>query len=63
VELAGGDFTVVTPEFDRFDRTSERLDVLGVVRIDEGHGRLVVIELKRDGTSTTVDFAGNQIRS
>jgi len=54
--LAGGDFTVVTSEFDRFDRTSERLDVLGVVKIDEGHGRLVVIELKRDGSSTTVDL-------
>jgi alkylated DNA nucleotide flippase Atl1 len=47
---------VVTSEYDRFDRTSERLDVLGVVRIEEGHGRLVVIELKRDGTSTTVDL-------
>jgi alkylated DNA nucleotide flippase Atl1 len=55
-ELAGGDFVVVTSEYDRFDRTSERLDVLGIVRIDEGHGRLVVVELKRDGTSTTVDL-------
>ncbi|HMD57851.1 MAG TPA: hypothetical protein VKG82_10315 [Solirubrobacteraceae bacterium] len=55
-DLAGGDFTVVTSEFDRFDRTSERLDVLGVVQIDEGHGRLVVVELKRDGSSTTVDL-------
>jgi len=55
-ELAGGDFTVVTSEYDRFDRTSERLDVLGVVPIEEGHGRLVVVELKRDGTSTTVDL-------
>jgi hypothetical protein len=55
-ELAGGDFTVVTSEYDRFDRTTERLDVLGVVRIEEGHGRLVVIELKRGGTSTTVDL-------
>lgn len=53
-ELAGGDFVVVTSEYDRFDRTSERRDVLGIVRIDEGHGRLVVVELKRDGTSTTV---------
>jgi alkylated DNA nucleotide flippase Atl1 len=55
-ELAGGDFTVVTSEFDRFDRTSERLDVLGIVPIAPGHGRLVVVELKRDGTSTTVDL-------
>src|SRR4051812_49490217 len=55
-ELAGGDFTVVTSEFDRFDRTSERLDVLGIVRTEHGRGRLVVVELKRDGTSTTVDL-------
>jgi alkylated DNA nucleotide flippase Atl1 len=55
-ELAGGDFTVVTSEYDRFDRTNERLDVLGIVPIEPGHGRLVVVELKRDGTSTTVDL-------
>ena len=55
-ELAGGDFAVITSEYDRFDRTSERLDVLGIVRIAEGHGRLVVVELKRDGSSTTVDL-------
>ena len=55
-ELAGGDFVVITSEYDRFDRTSERLDVLGVVRIAEGHGRLVVVELKRAGSSTTVDL-------
>jgi alkylated DNA nucleotide flippase Atl1 len=55
-ELAGGDFTVLTSEFDRFDRTSERLDVLGLVQIEPGRGRLVVVELKRDGTSTTVDL-------
>ena len=55
-DLAGGDFTVVTSEFDRFDRTSERLDVLGVVALEPGRGRLVVVELKRDGTSTTVDL-------
>jgi alkylated DNA nucleotide flippase Atl1 len=55
-ELAGGEFTVVTSEYDRFDRTNERLDVLGIVPIDPGHGRLVVVELKRDGTSTTVDL-------
>ena len=55
-DLAGGDFVVVTSEYDRFDRTSERLDVLGTVRIAEGHGRLVVVELKRDGTGTTVDL-------
>src|SRR4051794_40950787 len=38
-ELAGGDFTVLTSEYDRFDRTSERLDVLGIVQTDPGRGR------------------------
>ncbi|MGI8622543.1 MAG: MGMT family protein [Solirubrobacteraceae bacterium] len=55
-DLAGGDFTVVTSEFDRFDQTAERLDVLGVVALEPGRARLVVVELKRDGTSTTVDL-------
>jgi alkylated DNA nucleotide flippase Atl1 len=55
-QLAGGGFEVVTSEYDRFDKTSERLDVLGIVPTDDGHGRLVIVELKRDGTSTTVDL-------
>lgn len=54
--LAGGDFTVITSEYDKFDRTSERLDILGITQIEPGIGRLVVVELKRDGTSTTVDL-------
>ena len=54
--LAGAEFEVVTAEFDRFDKSKERLDVLGLVQIGPGRGRLVVIELKRDGTSTTVDL-------
>jgi alkylated DNA nucleotide flippase Atl1 len=54
--LAGGEFEIVTSEFDRFDKSNERLDVLGLVQIGPGRGRLVVIELKRDGTSTTVDL-------
>ncbi|HMM48696.1 MAG TPA: MGMT family protein [Miltoncostaeaceae bacterium] len=55
-ELAGGDFTVITSEYDKFDRTSERLDILGITRLEPGIGRLVVVELKRDGGSTTVDL-------
>ena len=30
--------------------------MLGIVRVAETHGRLVVVELKRDGSSTTVDL-------
>lgn len=56
-DLVGEEIRIITSEYDRFDKTSERLDVLGLARTDEdGLGRLVVIELKRDGKSTTVDL-------
>jgi len=45
----GDELLLITSEFDGFDKTRERLDVLGM---DKG-GRLVVIELKRDTSSTT----------
>ena len=45
----GDDLLLVTSEFDGFDKTRQRLDVLAM---DKG-GRLVVIELKRDTSSTT----------
>jgi alkylated DNA nucleotide flippase Atl1 len=55
-ELAGGDFMVVTSEYDAFDRSQERVDILGLTKVESGIGRLVVVELKREGTSTTVDL-------
>jgi hypothetical protein len=59
-QLAGGDFTVVTSEYDRFDRTNERLDVLGIVPTEPGHARLVVVELKRDGTDHAAHNTGER---
>lgn len=50
--LLGEELLVVSTEFDRFDRTSERLDVLAVDR----KGKLVVIELKRTAMGTAAEL-------
>ncbi|MDE2860475.1 MAG: endonuclease NucS [Chloroflexota bacterium] len=44
--ILGDDLLIVGKEFRGFDRTDERLDLLGV----DPDGKLVVIELKRDDT-------------
>ncbi len=46
--ILGEELLVVGKEFSGFDRTSERLDLLAV----DKHGKLVVIELKRDDSGT-----------
>lgn len=51
-ELLGEELLVVTSEFDQFDRTSERLDVLMLDR----SGKLVVVELKRSAVGTAADL-------
>ena len=51
-QLLGEDLFVITAEFDGFDKTSERLDVLAVDR----KGKLVVVELKRSAIGTTADL-------
>lgn len=50
--LLGEDLLVVTSEFDQFDRTAERLDVLMLDR----RGKLVVVELKRSAVGTAADL-------
>lgn len=50
--LLGEDLLVITSEFDRFDRTSERLEVLMLDR----DGKLVVVELKRSAVGTAADL-------
>lgn len=50
-EILGEKLLVVTSEFDRFDRSDRRLDVLA---LDED-GRLVVIELKLELTGSFAD--------
>ena len=51
-ELLGEDLLVITAEFDRFDHTSERLDVLA---LDE-EGNLVIVELKRNAIGTHAEL-------
>lgn len=50
--LLGEDLLVVSTEFDRFDRTAERLDVLAIDR----KGKLVIIELKRTAVGTAAEL-------
>jgi len=51
-ELLGENLLVITTECDRFDRTSERLDVLA---LDE-EGKIVIVELKRTAVATAADL-------
>jgi hypothetical protein len=51
-EVLGEELLILTAEYDRFDKTSERLDLLGLDR----EGSLVVIELKRDDSGKNVDL-------
>jgi hypothetical protein len=50
--LLGEELLVISTEFDRFDRTSERLDVLALDR----SGKLVVVELKRTAVGTAAEL-------
>ena len=51
-QLLGEDLLIVTAEFDQFDRTSERLDLMAVDR----KGKLVIVELKRTAVGTKADL-------
>jgi hypothetical protein len=51
-EIVGEDLLVVSIEFDRFDRSSDRLDLLAVDR----QGNLVVVEIKRDSAAGYADL-------
>ena len=51
-QLLGEELLIVTAEFDRFDRTSERLDLLAIDR----RGKLVVVELKRTAVGSKADL-------
>lgn len=50
--ILGSKLLIITTEFDRFDKSSKRLDILA---LDED-GRLVIIELKRDAAGTLADL-------
>ena len=48
--ILGEDLLIITLEYDRFDKTNERLDLLGL----DKDGTLVVVELKRDDSGKSV---------
>jgi len=50
--MLGEELMIITSEYDRFDKTNERLDLLGL----DKDGNLVVIELKRDDSGKNVDL-------
>lgn len=51
-ELLGEDLFIITTEFDKFDKTNERLDLLAL----DKEGNLSVIELKRDSSGKNVEL-------
>ena len=51
-DILGEEIFIITSEYDRFDKTNERLDLLGL----DKDGNLVVIELKRDDSGKNVDL-------
>jgi hypothetical protein len=50
--ILGEELLLITTEYDRFDKTNERLDLLGL----DKEGNLVIIELKRDDSGKNVDL-------
>lgn len=51
-QILGEDLLTVTTEYDKFDKTSNRLDVLAI----DFNGKIVIIELKRDLADKFVDL-------
>jgi hypothetical protein len=50
--ILGEELMIITTEYDRFDKTNERLDLLSI----DKEGNLVIIELKRDDSGKNVDL-------
>jgi len=50
--ILGEELLVVTTEYDQFDKTNDRLDILAV----DKKGKLVIIELKRDMAPSSVEL-------
>src|SRR5271157_1912532 len=51
-EILGEELLIITNEYDKFDKTKERLDLLALDR----DGKLVVIELKREESGANVEL-------
>lgn len=51
-DILGEELMIITNEYDKFDKTKERLDLLALDR----EGNVVIIELKRDDSGKNVDL-------
>jgi len=51
-DILGEELLIITTEYDKFDKTNERLDLLAM----DKDGNLVVIELKRDDSGKNVEL-------
>ena len=51
-DLLGEELLIITTEYDKFDKTNERLDLLAI----DKDGNLVIVELKRDDSGKYVDL-------
>jgi hypothetical protein len=51
-EVLGEELLILTTEYDKFDKTDERLDLLAI----DKEGNLVIVELKRDDSGKTVEL-------
>ncbi len=51
-DIVGEELLILTTEYDKFDKTDERLDLLAI----DKEGNLSVIELKRDDSGKNVDL-------
>lgn len=51
-EILGEELLTITTEYDKFDKTENRLDILAI----DKNGKLVIIELKRDVADKFVDL-------
>lgn len=51
-EIIGEAILTITTEYDKFDKTNERLDILGL----DKEGKVIVIELKRDDSGKNVEL-------
>ncbi len=51
-DILGEELMVLTTEYDKFDKTDERLDLLAL----DKEGNLVVVELKRDDSGKTMEL-------
>jgi len=51
-EILGEELLIITTEYDKFDKTKERLDLLGL----DKNGKLVIVELKREDSGKSVEL-------